>query len=128
MENNSKVKQDKNLEIIMSRLLRVGVVLAASFVLFGGIIYLIHHGYSLPNYKTFKGEPSNLKNIPSIFKDMFTFSTGSIIQFGLILLIATPVARVILSVVAFLFEKDYMYTVFTLIVLTILLYSFFAGM
>ncbi len=128
MTNSSNIKQDKNLEIIMSKLLRIGVFLAVSFVLFGGIFFLIHHGTSLPSYKTFKGEPSDLKNIPGIFNDMFTFSTGSIIQFGLILLIATPVARVIFSVVAFLYEKDYLYTVFTLIVLTVLLYSFFASM
>jgi len=128
MKQKVEIQQDKNIEIIMSNLLRVGVILAASFVLLGGILYLIHNGYSLPNYKTFKGEPSSLKNIPEIFKNLFSFNTGAIIQFGLILLIATPVARVTFSVFAFLYEKDYMYIVFTLIVLSILLYSFFAGM
>jgi len=128
MENNIETQQDKKLEIIMSYLLRIGVIIAASFVLLGGILYLIHQGFSLPNYKTFKGEPSSLKNIPDIFKNLFSFKTGAIIQFGLILLIATPVARVTFSVIAFLYEKDYLYVVFTIIVLSILLYSFFAGM
>ncbi len=125
--SNNK-RHDINLEMIMGTLLRIGVLIAASFVLAGGIIYLMHHGTALPNYKAFKSEPTYLKNIPGIFKNMFTLSTGSIIQFGLILLIATPVARVIFSVVAFLYEKDYMYVIFTLIVLSVLLYSFFAGM
>ena len=127
MKQNIITREDRNLEIIMGNLLRVGVITAALFVLFGGILYLIHHGFSLPNYKTFKGEPSYLKNISGIFTNIFSFKTGAIIQFGLILLIATPVARVAFSVIAFLYEKDYMYTVFTLIVLSVLLYSFFAG-
>ncbi len=128
MEQNKEIRQDKNLEIIMGNLLRTGVLIAASFVLLGGILYLIHNGLLLPNYKTFKGEPSSLRNIPDIFRNLFSFNTGAIIQFGLILLIATPVARVMFSVIAFLYEKDYLYTIFTIIVLSILLYSFFAGM
>ena len=128
MKEDSEFPQERKIEYIMSILLRIGVIIAASFVLLGGIFYLIHHGQALPNYKTFKGESTVLKNIPDIFNNIFKFNTGAIIQFGLILLIATPVARVTFSVIAFLYEKDYLYTVFTLIVLTILLYSFFAGM
>ncbi len=45
------------------------------------------------------------------------------IQLGLLLLIATPIARVAFSVVGFAIERDRMYVVFTLIVLAILLYS-----
>ena len=46
-----------------------------------------------------------------------------VIQLGLLLLIATPIARVAFSVVGFALERDRMYVVFTLIVLAILLYS-----
>ena len=49
----------------------------------------------------------------------------AIIQLGLLLLIATPVARVLFSAIAFAIERDYMYVVITLIVLAILLYSLF---
>jgi len=42
---------------------------------------------------------------------------------GLLLLIATPIARVAFSIVGFALERDRMYVVFTLIVLAILLYS-----
>jgi uncharacterized membrane protein len=51
------------------------------------------------------------------------FSARAIIQFGLLLLIATPIARVIFSAVAFAFERDYLYVAFTLAVLAILTYS-----
>ena len=47
----------------------------------------------------------------------------SIIQFGLLLLIATPIARVMFSVVGFAVERDYLYVALTLIVLGVLLYS-----
>jgi uncharacterized membrane protein len=46
-----------------------------------------------------------------------------LIQLGLLLLIATPVARVVFSVAGFAIERDWMYVVITLLVLLTLLYS-----
>ena len=48
-----------------------------------------------------------------------------IIQLGLLLLIATPVARVVFSVIGFVRQRDFVYVVLTLIVLAVLLYSLF---
>jgi uncharacterized membrane protein len=48
-------------------------------------------------------------------------------QLGLLLLIATPIARVMFSAVAFAMERDRMYVGFTLIVLAVLLYSLFGS-
>jgi uncharacterized membrane protein len=42
----------------------------------------------------------------------------SLIQLGLLMLMATPVARVALSVVAFALERDRTYVAITLVVLT----------
>jgi uncharacterized membrane protein len=42
----------------------------------------------------------------------------------LLLLIATPIARVAFSIAGFLIERDWLYVAFTVIVLVILLYSF----
>lgn len=50
-------------------------------------------------------------------------SGRGIIQLGLLILIATPIARVAFSVFGFLAEKDRMYAGFTMLVLAILLYS-----
>ena len=50
-------------------------------------------------------------------------SGGAIIQLGLLILIATPVARVAFSAVAFAIERDYLYVWITLFVLAVLLYS-----
>jgi uncharacterized membrane protein len=58
-----------------------------------------------------------------IFNDARHGDTTSIIQLGLLLLIATPIARVILAAVGFLFERDRLYFCISLIVLAVLLYS-----
>ena len=59
----------------------------------------------------------------SIVRDAGRLHSRGIIQLGILLLIATPIARVAFAVFAFAAERDKMYVVFTLIVLTILMYS-----
>jgi uncharacterized membrane protein len=49
----------------------------------------------------------------------------AVIEFGALLLIATPVVRVAASAVLFLVERDYLYTVVTAAVLVLLLVSNF---
>ncbi len=97
--------------------------LAAAVVFIGGIIYLNRHGHEPANYHVFQGEPSDLKTIPGIIRSALGLHGRGIIQFGLLLLIATPVFRVALSIWGFAAEKDHMYTLFTIIVLIVLLYS-----
>jgi uncharacterized membrane protein len=46
-----------------------------------------------------------------------------VIQLGILVLIATPVARVLFSMLGFALERDWMYVVITAIVLALLLYS-----
>lgn len=118
---------DQRIEIIIGTLLRTGVLLSASVVLVGGILYLLHKGHSVPDYKTFHGEPGRLKSLSDIVHGAVQLDPPAIIQLGLLLLIATPVARVMFSAVAFGTERDFMYVVITLIVLGILLYSLFGS-
>jgi uncharacterized membrane protein len=118
---------DQRIEVIIGTLLRTGVILAASVVLLGGVLYLMHHGREVADYATFHGEPENLKSVSQIVHGALGGSARAIIQLGLLLLIATPVARVIFSAIAFAIEHDYMYVVITLIVLGILLYSLLAS-
>ena len=114
---------DQEIEVIIGRLLRTGVTLAAAVVLFGGILYLVRHGHEVPNFATFHGEPESFKSPRAIFHGALALSARAIIQLGLLLLIATPVARVAFSAVAFAIERDYMYVVITLIVFAVLLFS-----
>jgi uncharacterized membrane protein len=114
---------DQRVEAMVGKLLRAGVMLSASVVLLGGIIFLVTHGLERANYRVFVGEPSDLRTLRGIIQRMLHFRGRGIIQFGLLLLIATPIARVAFSIFGFAEEKDRLYMVFTVIVLLILLYS-----
>ena len=114
---------DQKTEEIIGNLLRAGVMLAAAVVLTGGVVYLAHYGGARADYRVFRGEPTDLREVSGIVRDAFAGSSRGIIQLGLLLLIATPIARVAFAVFAFAAERDRMYVAFTLIVLAILLYS-----
>ncbi len=118
---------DFRIEIIVGHLLRTGVILAASVVLIGGVLYLSRHGHEVPDYATFHGESENLKRPLDIIQGVMQLNARAIIQLGLLLLIATPVARVLFSAIAFAIERDGMYVVITLIVLAVLLFSLFGS-
>jgi uncharacterized membrane protein len=104
-------------------LLRLGVNLAAAIVLLGGVVFLVRHGHELPHYEVFRGEPTDLRTIGGIVRDAAAFSGRGLIQLGLLVLMATPVARVALSLVVFSLQRDRTYVVVTLIVLALLLLS-----
>jgi len=114
---------DKNIEEIVGNLLRVGVSLSAFVVLIGAAIYLARHGREPASYKVFHGEPSDLRSLSGIVRDAVHLRGRGIIQLGLLLLIATPVARVAFSIWGFAEEHDRLYMIFTGIVLIVLLYS-----
>jgi uncharacterized membrane protein len=52
---------------------------------------------------------------------------ASIIALGLLVLIATPIARVVFAIVGFARERDMLYTVISFIVLAILVFSLVHG-
>jgi len=118
-------RTDKRIDEIMGLLLRTGVIIAASIVMLGGIVYLVRHPSPTVNYRSFQGEPQQYKSLSGIFHDAMAFHGRGLIQLGLLLLIATPVARVMFSVFAFLYERDWKYVIFTLIVLGLLMFSLF---
>ncbi|HSZ62193.1 MAG TPA: DUF1634 domain-containing protein [Terriglobales bacterium] len=115
--------RDRRLELILGNLLRAGVLLSAAVVFAGACIYLTRHAHEPANYRVFRGEPTDFKTIPGVIRSVMHGRGRGLIQLGLLLLIATPIARVSLSVVGFALERDRMYVMFTLIVLAILLYS-----
>jgi uncharacterized membrane protein len=118
---------DQRIELLMGRLLRAGVLLSAAVVILGGMVYLVRHGHAVVSYRDFRGGSSPLRSVSGIFRGLARFSGSAIIQLGLLLLIATPVARVVFSAVAFLRERDYLYVALTLTVLAVLCYSLFGA-
>ncbi|HME01345.1 MAG TPA: DUF1634 domain-containing protein [Terriglobia bacterium] len=118
---------DQRTEMVIGGLLRTGVILSAVLVVLGGAVYLVRHGMDPPSYHVFRGEPSDLRNVKGILRQVRAGRGRGIIQLGLLLLIATPVARVAFSVVAFALERDRLYVVITLIVLAVLAFSLAGG-
>ena len=114
---------DTRIEVMIGNLLRFGVLSAAGLVVIGALIYLARHGLQPASFSVFRGETAALRTIANILMGATHFHGKAIIQLGLLVLIATPVARVAFSAFAFYLERDYLYVVLTLIVLAILLYS-----
>lgn len=108
---------------IIGMLLRVGVIAAGAVVLVGGVMFLAGEGGGPATYTRFLSEPVELRTVGLIVIDAFSGNSRGIIQFGLLLLIAIPISRVIFSVYAFVKLKDWKYVLMTLIVLSLLLYS-----
>lgn len=114
---------DKSVEVFLGRLLRWGVLLAALVVFIGGV-WFVAESYEVPqNYRTFRGEPVELRAVPQIVHQAIALRPLGLIQFGLLLLIATPVARVLFSVLGFALERDWMYVVITVLVFALLIYT-----
>jgi uncharacterized membrane protein len=118
---------DQQVENLIANLLRAGVLSAALVVISGAVLYLGSNPWRHVDYRIFRGEPQELKAVSGIIHCAFSGQVTCIMQVGLLLLIATPIARVVFSAVAFSIEGDRMYVLFTLLVLAVLLYSLFGS-
>jgi uncharacterized membrane protein len=114
---------DERLENIIGQLLRAGVLLAAAVVFAGGVLYLVQNYSGHVHYRIFSPGTENLRTLPGIFRLAGALDSEGLIQLGLVMLIATPIARVVMAIVGFQLERDYMYVIVSLIVLGVLLYS-----
>lgn len=118
---------DAGIETMVSVLLRTGVLISAVVVFAGGIYYLVRHGGEPANYRHFAGQPSIDRIVTEIVKGAIALRARSVIQLGILLLIATPIARVAVSLVAFVLERDRTYVAITALVLAVLLVSLITG-
>ncbi|MCC7156208.1 MAG: DUF1634 domain-containing protein [Bryobacterales bacterium] len=116
-----------SLEVRLGGLLRTGVLLAALFVIAGGSVYLVRHGGEQPSYGHFEGEPAAYRTVAGILQGVVNLSGRAIIQFGLLVLIATPIARVATAGFGFARRRDWTYVVICSVVLALLLYGLVSG-
>lgn len=114
---------DERLELMVGKLLRGGVVASALVVLGGGIWWLAQAGGGMPAYHEFRQEPDDFRHVGALLTGLAHPRAQTVIQLGLLLLIATPVARVALALIGFALEHDHVYVVITLVVLGVLVYS-----
>jgi uncharacterized membrane protein len=126
--NGSKQVPDKPLmQLFISQTLRLGLGLALIVAFAGGLLFLYQHGRDPVDRSAFHGEPGDLKSISGSLAEAADGRPSGLIQCAVILLILTPVVRVALSVVLFAVDGDYVYAVFTLVVLGLLALSLPAG-
>jgi len=111
-------------EIIISSVLRGGVILSATVIAIGVAAYYLA-GASAVRY------PHGLRfpdSIPTLWLGLTHGDPLAIIALGLIFLLITPVLRVAVSVLAFAAARDLLYVAITLLVLLILISSFLLGL
>jgi uncharacterized membrane protein len=121
----------RQIELIISVLLRAGVTISFIFLVAGVVISFAHH----PDYTSSTGEMARLTRpgaafphtIPDVVSGLRHLRGRAFIMTGLLVLIATPVMRVAVSIVGFAYQSDRTYVVITSIVLVLLLLSFLIG-
>jgi uncharacterized membrane protein len=118
-------KAARPIDSVIALLLRVGVVVSALVLLTGGTIYLIRHGTEpKPDLSHFVPEPPRYSHPRAIFEAAREGQGRAIVQVGLLLLIATPVLRVLFTLVAFAIRRDLLYVVLAAVVLALLAVGF----
>jgi uncharacterized membrane protein len=118
-----RAQEDTRMEIAMGRLLQAGVLLAAIVVFLGGALYLRSHAGERPNYTIFRARPIELRHPAALLHGVARGDSAAIIELGILLLIATPICRVIFAVIAFALERDRLYVAISIAVLAILLFG-----
>jgi uncharacterized membrane protein len=118
---------DDEVELWVGGLLRAGVLLAAAVALLGGVFVAWQHAATPVDFSVFRGEPAGLTSVSGIVRGALSGNGHAVVQLGLLLLIATPVARVALSLVAFAVQRDRLYIAVTAVVLALLLYGLFGS-
>jgi len=117
--------QDKDLQSFVGNLLRYGVWAAMTIVVAGLLLYLFNHGGATAGYGSFNEE--EVFRPAAFLRLLLSGNSEAIMEAGIIVLIATPIARVLFTLIGFWLEKDYLYTFIAFIVLGIIACSLLLG-
>lgn len=118
---------------LIGNLLRVGVIASLSLVVLGTVLTFVQHpeyARSAESLAQMTGAGGSvLPHTPAELRMYVAQSTGrTIVLAGLLVLIATPVLRVMVSMLLFLRQRDWTYAAMTCMVLVLLAVSFLIGM
>jgi len=117
--------EEKDLQSFIGNLLRIGVIIAMTIVIVGLLLHLFYNGKNTADFSTF--DDHNVFNFPSFAKQLLSGDSKAIMELGIMVLIATPIARVLFTMLGFWLEKDRLYTLIAFIVLCIIAYSLLFG-
>jgi uncharacterized membrane protein len=115
---------DHQVDQVIARLLQIGVLIASIVVLVGGTL-LVARGGTVLDLTEFRGESSAVTSVGAILRGVAAMDARAITQLGLVLLILTPIARVALTLGAFVLQRDRLYVALTAVVLVLLLVGLF---
>lgn len=111
---------DSAIQGAMSTILRLLTVVAGMVILIGGALLLLRHGDAVTSFHTFAGEPPSLRLVSEIVVGAMHGQSLAVVQFGILLLIATPVLRVLFLGIGYFIERDLLYVLVAAIVLAVL--------
>lgn len=118
---------DVDLNRSVGNLLRLGVILSVITSLVG-FVKLFMEGFQMPRkYKLLDMGTSSEKVWSHFWETLCKGEGMAIIQLGILMLIFTPLMRIIFALIGYLKEKDYVYVIRSSIVLAIMAVSFFTG-
>lgn len=112
-------------ERIIGVVLRSGVVLSAAIICLG-LVLLVVKGLFTGQMRIDAALPYP-RSLGALLAGLLALDPASVLSLGLVVLIATPFARVAVSIVAFAVERDWRYVVVTALVLTILVAGILMG-
>lgn len=122
-----EMRSDAVVERLLGAVLRYGVIVAGAITVLGGVLALAWHGRAPEDFRSFGGEPLQLRSLTGILSGALALDPQSVVQLGILVLVATPILRVALSLVAFAARRDRTYVWLTGIVLALLTVSLFSG-
>lgn len=124
MEKQFKeIDTDKNMQHALANVLRIGVWLATATIALGGIVFLYSKTHTKVVFDIFKPQDTTYISVLTILNGLKVGNGLAIVQLGILLLIFTPIVRVLFAVVSFLKEKDYLYVAIGILVLLIIFLS-----
>ena len=130
-EEQAKAELVHKVELAISNILRGGVILSLFLITCGTALSFTHH----TEYMFTNGDTARLTSSKTVFPHTLRDTIAgvreehgqAIVVVGLLVLIATPVIRVGVSIIAFVLERDAIFVVLTVLVFGLLLVSFFLG-
>ena len=118
---------DVDLNRSVGNLLRLGVLLSVITSIIG-FIKLFTDGFVMPKKYTLLDMGTSSEKVWGLFWRSLMKGEGmAIIQLGILMLILTPLMRIIFALIGYLKEKDYTYVIISSIVLIIMIISFITG-
>ncbi len=117
-----------DLQQFIGRQLRFGVLLSITIALAGGLLLLLTRaGESAPDLTHFSSSAAAYTSFSTLTEGLLCADAEAVIQLSVICLIATPILRIIFSLLAFLIEGDRLYVGITFVVLAIILSNIYFG-